>query len=73
MNEIQKLRNAMFDEIDRIKRGTTTPEESNSIVKAGNVIVQSYNTEIKAMQTMMEMQDRGIELPTISVTRAISE
>ncbi len=65
MNELQKLRNCLFDEIDRVKRGTTTIEESQSIVKLGNSIISSYNTEIKAIETIIEVQDRGANVPKI--------
>lgn len=48
MTEMQILRNALFDEISRIKRGTTTQQDVISLTKVSNTIIQSYNTEIKA-------------------------
>jgi hypothetical protein len=67
MTEMQKLRNVMFDEIDRIKRGTSTNEESLSVVKLGNAIINTYNTELKTIETIIKVQESGADVPEISI------
>jgi len=66
MTETQKLRNVMFDEIDRIKRGDADLDESLAIVKLGNNIIQSYNTELKAIETMVNVQHSGANVPDVT-------
>lgn len=66
MTEMQILRNALFDEITRIKRGTTTQQDVISLTKVSNTIIQSYNTEIKAGQLLLLAQEKGSN--TIPVT-----
>lgn len=61
MTELQILRNALFDEITRIKRGTTTQQEVISLTKVSNCIVQTMNTELKAVQLLMEAKELGME------------
>ena len=59
MTEMQILRNALFDEITRIKRGTTTQQDVISLTKVSNCIIQSFNTEIKAGQLLLSAQEKG--------------
>lgn len=61
MTELQILRNALFDEITRIKRGTTTQQDVISLTKVSNCIVQTMNTELKAVQLLMEAKELGME------------
>ena len=39
MTELQILRNALFDEIARVKRGTANAEDTKNIISASNAIV----------------------------------
>jgi hypothetical protein len=52
MTELQILRNSLFDEIARIKRGTADINDSHAIVKCANVIISTYNTELKAIDLL---------------------
>lgn len=54
MTELQILRNSLFDEISRIKRGTADINDTHALVKCANVIIQTYNTELKAVQLIHE-------------------
>jgi len=67
MNEMQILRNALFDEISKIKKGNADLDESQAIVKVSNAIISTYNTEIKAVNTLIDSRDKAIETPSISI------
>ena len=67
MTEMQILRNALFDEITRIKRGTTTQQDVISLTKVSNTIIQSYNTEIKAGQLLLLAQEKGSTTIPVSI------
>lgn len=66
MKEINILRNALFDELSRLKRGTANPEDTVNIVKVSNAILKSYEVEIKAVNTILDAADRGIESRQVS-------
>lgn len=57
MTELQILRNSLFDEIARIKRGTADINESHTIVKCANAIISTYNTELKAVDLLSRTAD----------------
>ena len=65
--EMQILRSTMFDEITRLKRGTSDKETAMAVCKLGNVVVQSYNTELKAIDAMIRVQEAGAKVPDISI------
>lgn len=65
MTELQILRGALFDEISRVKRGTTTVEDVNSIAKLSNSIIQSYNTEIKGFEMLLKAKENSIDVPVL--------
>ena len=65
--DMEILRNSMFDEISRLKRGTTTVEDALAVCKLGNLIVSTYNTEIKAIDTMCRVQELGADVPDIKI------
>lgn len=67
MTQLEVVRNAMLDEIARLKRGTTTTQDAMAICKLGNGIVSTYNTELKAIETMVKIQELGAEVPKIKV------
>ena len=67
MTEIQILRNALFDEIARVKRGTTSYEDTHAIVKTANAIIATYNVELKAAEIMIEAQTLGANTPEIKI------
>ena len=54
MTELQILRNSLFDEIGRIKRGTADINESHTIVKLANAVISTYNTELKAISVLTQ-------------------
>ena len=65
MTELQILRASLFDEIARIKRGDADLEETKVIVSVSNSIIQSYNTEVKAVDTLIRGQQSGAEVNEI--------
>ena len=67
MTELQILRNALFDEIARVKRGTANTEDTKLIIASANAITQTYNTELKACETMIKAQELGFDLRDISI------
>lgn len=67
MTELQILRSSLFDEISRIKRGTSTKDDVDGITKISNAIIQSYNTEIKAFSMIMEAQERGLKTVDVKI------
>ena len=67
MTEIQILRNALFDEIARVKRGTSSLEDTNAIVKTANAIIATYNTELKAAELLIQGQSMGAEVREIKI------
>ena len=67
MTELQILRNALFDEIARVKRGTANAEDTKNIISASNAIVQTYNTELKAVELMIKVQESGADLKGVEV------
>lgn len=67
MTEIQILRNALFDEIARVKRGTANLEDTNAIVKTANAIISTYNIELKAAELLIEGQSMGADVTEIKI------
>ena len=67
MTEIQILRNALFDEIARVKRGTADLEDTHAIVKTANAIIATYNTELKAAELLIQGQSMGAEVKEIKI------
>lgn len=67
MTELQILRNALFDEISRLKRKTTKPEESLAIVKTANAIVSTYNTELKALSLIIAAEQTAATVPELNI------
>ena len=67
MTELQILRAALFDEIARTKRGTANEEDTKNIISASNAIVQTYNTELKAVELMVKVQESGADLKGVEV------
>lgn len=67
MTEMQILRNALFDEIARVKRGTANAEDTKLIIASANAITQTYNTELKACDTMIKAKELGFDLKEVSV------
>ena len=67
MTELQILRNSLFDEITRLKRGTTTPNDSLAIVKVANAIISSYNTELKAISTLVQAAEYSVTVPELKI------
>lgn len=67
MTEMQILRNALFDEIARVKRGTTSLEDTHAIVKTANAIIATYNTELKAAELLIDAQTLGADTVKISI------
>ena len=65
MTEMQILRNALFDEIARVKRGTANTEDTKMIIASANAITQTYNTELKACDTMIRAKELGFDPNTI--------
>lgn len=59
MTELQILRQALFDEISRVKRGTSSMDDVMAITKLSNAVIQSYNTEIKGFGLMLQAQEKG--------------
>ena len=51
-SELQVLRNSLFDEITRIKRGTADINDTHALVKVANAIIGTYQTEIKAFMAI---------------------
>lgn len=68
MTELQILRNALFDEIARTKRGTANLEETKLIISSANAITQTYNVELKAVELMVKVQESGVDLKGVEVT-----
>ena len=67
MTELQILRNALFDEIGRIKRGTSTQEDVVSLAKISNCIIQSYNTELKATSLLITAKEKSFDTIEVKV------
>lgn len=67
MTEMQILRNALFDEIARVKRGTANADDTKMIIASANAITQTYNTELKACDAMIRAKELGFSLKDISV------
>ena len=67
MTDLEILRNSMFDEIARLKRGTTTTQDAMAICKLANTIVSTFNTELKAIDTMIRVQELGADTPAIKI------
>jgi hypothetical protein len=67
MTELQILRNALFDEIFRLKRGTADIQETQEIVKVSNAIISTYNTELKAISTLLQAEEAGFETKAITI------
>jgi hypothetical protein len=60
MTELQILRNSLFDEISRLKRGTADLNDTNAIVKCANAIISTYNTELKAVDLLSRTADTNV-------------
>ena len=67
MTELQILRNALFDEIKRIKRGTADLEETKAIVSTSNAIISTYNTELKGAEVIMKASEVGADAKVVKV------
>lgn len=66
MTDLQILRNALFDELSRVKRGTSTTEDTKAVVSIANQVNQSYLVELKATQIMMDSQEKGIVIDKLN-------
>ena len=73
MTELQILRAALFDEIARTKRGTANAEDTKNIISASNAIVQTYNTELKAVELMVKVQESGADLKGVEVIKVFED
>jgi len=60
MTELQILRNSLFDEISRLKRGTAKLDETHAIVKCANSIISTYQTELKAVDLLTRTADSNV-------------
>lgn len=60
MTELQILRNSLFDEIARIKRGTADLNDTHAIVKCANAVISTYNTELKAVDLLSRTADSNV-------------
>jgi hypothetical protein len=67
MTQLEIVRTALLDEISRIKRGTTSTEDSMAIVKCANALTNTYNTEIKAFGTILTANDAGVDINPVKV------
>ena len=67
MTELQILRNSLFDEISRIKRGKSDLEESLMVVKVANAITNTYNTEIKGFNSIVEAREKGMDAKDVKI------
>lgn len=73
MTDMEILRNSLFDEIQRLKRGTSTPEESNALCKVANSIISTYDTELKSIDTMIRVQEAGANVPQLKTFKDNSD
>lgn len=67
MTELQILRNSLFDELSRIKRGSTTMEDTKSVVSVGNSIIQTFNTELKSAELVIKAKELGVDTKAVEI------
>jgi len=67
MTELQYIRNVLLDEINKIKRGTSITQESNDLVKCTNAFLNTYNTELKTVDTLIKAKENSIDVKQIKV------
>ena len=67
MTDLQILRAALFDEVKRIKRGTSSETETKQLVSASNTIINTFNTELKGAELLIKAQENGFNTEQIKI------
>lgn len=69
MTEMQILRKVLFEEIEKTRNGTADLVNTRVLIAASNAITQTYNTEIKARELLMQEMNEGFIFEGIEVGR----
>jgi hypothetical protein len=66
------LRNAIFDEIDAIRGGTSNPTRANAVAKLAAGIVETVRMEIE-VQKHLRKAPPSLEQPTLGVPLSLGQ
>lgn len=69
MTEMQILRKVLFEEIEKTRNGTADLVNTRVLIAASNAITQTYNTEIKARELLMQEMNEGFTFEGIEIGR----
>lgn len=69
MTEMQILRKVLFEEIEKTRNGTADLVNTRVLIAASNAITQTYNTEIKARELLMQEMNEGLTFEGIEIGR----
>ena len=69
MTEMQILRKVLFEEIEKTRNGTADLVNTRVLIAASNAITQTYNTELKARELLMQGMNEGFIFEGIEVSR----
>lgn len=69
MTEMQILRKVLFEEIEKTRNGTADLVNTRVLIAASNAITQTYNTELKARELLMQEMNEGLIFEGIEVGR----
>ena len=69
MTEMQILRKVLFEEIEKTRNGTADLVNTRVLIAASNAITQTYNTEIKARELLMQEMNEGLIFEGIKIGR----
>lgn len=73
MTEMQILRKVLFEEIEKTRNGTADLVNTRVLIAASNAITQTYNTELKARELLMQEMNEGFMFEGIEVGRTLKK
>ena len=59
-NTLATLRNQLMHTISSIRNGNMTSQDGVAVAKIGNVVVETYKTEIEAVRVADSLKDRNV-------------
>ena len=59
-NSLKQLRVYLFEEILKLREGTSVEKEAIALTKLSGQIISSYNTEIEALKVVNDLKDKNM-------------
>lgn len=59
-NSLKQLRVYLFEEILKLREGTSVEKEAIALTKLSGQIISSYNTEIEALKVVNDLKEKNM-------------